>query len=170
MCGLAGMIDWRTQTTADALRAIGEAMNSTLAHRGPDAGAIWTEAESCTVLAHRRLAIIDLSPGGAQPMQSRDGRYVIILNGEIYNYRDIRREIEAAGLGWRQEVTDAGVHDHLLGAENVARSLDEAEGIRHRRAQRTDLEAAAARHGRALTHRFHVEYDAYTLVFARSDA
>src|SRR5262249_58239183 len=55
------------------------------------------------VLAHRRLAIIDLSPAGAQPMHPADGRYVIILNGEIYNYRDIRRELEAAGRRFRSE-------------------------------------------------------------------
>jgi len=103
MCGLAGFVDWRTQTDADTLRAIGEAMNCTLAHRGPDAGDVWTEAESGTVLAHRRLAIIDLSPAGAQPMHSRDGRYVIMLNGEIYNYRDIRRELAAAGRRFRSE-------------------------------------------------------------------
>ncbi len=103
MCGLAGMIDWRAQTPADTLRAVAEAMNGTLLHRGPDAGAVWVEAESGTVLAHRRLAIIDLSPGGAQPMQSADGRYVIMLNGEIYNYRDLRGELEAAGRRFRSE-------------------------------------------------------------------
>jgi asparagine synthase (glutamine-hydrolysing) len=101
MCGLAGIIEWRARTTADALRAVGEAMNCTLSHRGPDAGNVWTEGGA--VLAHRRLAIIDLSPGAAQPMQSRDGRYVIMLNGEIYNYRDIRRELEAAGRHLRSE-------------------------------------------------------------------
>jgi asparagine synthase (glutamine-hydrolysing) len=103
MCGLAGMIDWRAQTSADALRAIGEAMNGALSHRGPDSGDVWSEAESGATLAHRRLAIIDLSPGGAQPMLSGDGRYVIMLNGEIYNYRDIRRELEAAGQHLRSE-------------------------------------------------------------------
>jgi asparagine synthase (glutamine-hydrolysing) len=103
MCGLAGMIDWRTQTSADALRAIGEAMNGPLSHRGPDSSEVWIEAESGAALAHRRLAIIDLSPGGAQPMLSGDGRYVIMSNGEIYNYRDIRRDLEAAGRHLRSE-------------------------------------------------------------------
>src|SRR5215831_14105254 len=103
MCGLAGMVDWRAQTDADALRGIGEAMNDALSHRGPDAGEIWIEPESGTVLAHRRLAIIDLSPGGAQPMQSQDGRYVIMTNAEIYNYRDIRTALAAAGRFMRSE-------------------------------------------------------------------
>jgi asparagine synthase (glutamine-hydrolysing) len=101
MCGIAGLIDWRASTSADVLRAVGEAMNETLLHRGPDDGGVWAEAETGVVLAHRRLAIIDLSPGGAQPMHSADARYVITFNGEIYNYRGIRDELAAAGRGMR---------------------------------------------------------------------
>ncbi len=97
MCGIAGMVDWRAETSADALRSIGEAMIETIRHRGPDDGAVWVEAEGGVALGQRRLAIIDLSPGGAQPMHSADGRFAITFNGEIYNYRDIRRELEAAG-------------------------------------------------------------------------
>ena len=97
MCGIAGLIDWRAATSSDALRAVGEAMNETLRHRGPDDGAIWVEAETGVVLGHRRLAIIDLSPGGAQPMRSADRRYVITFNGEIYNYRAMREELAATG-------------------------------------------------------------------------
>ena len=103
MCGIAGMIDWRAATSADALRSIGEAMIETVRHRGPDTGAVWVEAESGAALGQRRLAIIDLSPGGAQPMHSADRRYVITFNGEIYNYRDIRRELQAAGHSMRGE-------------------------------------------------------------------
>src|SRR5262245_14843024 len=74
MCGIAGLVDWRAATSADGLRAAGVAMNETLRHRGPDDGGIWAEAESGVVLGQRRLAIIDLSPGGAQPMHSADRR------------------------------------------------------------------------------------------------
>jgi len=101
MCGIAGLIDWRAATSADALRAAGEAMNETLRHRGPEDIGVWAEAESGVVLGQRRLAIIDLSPGGAQPMHSADRRYVITFNGEIYNYRDIRHELAAAGRAQR---------------------------------------------------------------------
>ena len=97
MCGIAGMVDWRAATSADALRSIGNAMIETVRHRGPDAGEVWVEAEGGVALGQRRLAIIDLSPGGAQPMHSADQRFVITFNGEIYNYRDIRRELQAAG-------------------------------------------------------------------------
>src|SRR3984893_15704097 len=97
MCGISGMIDWRATTSADELRAIGEGMNEILRHRGPDDGKVWIDAQGGVVLGQRRLAIIDLSSGGAQPMHSADRRYVITFNGVIYNYREIRRELSAAG-------------------------------------------------------------------------
>jgi asparagine synthase (glutamine-hydrolysing) len=97
MCGIAGLVDWRASTAGDALRGVVEAMIEALRHRGPDAGAVWIEAEQGIALGQRRLAIIDLSPTGAQPMHSADGRHVITFNGEIYNYIDIRRELEASG-------------------------------------------------------------------------
>jgi asparagine synthase (glutamine-hydrolysing) len=97
------MVDWRAETSGDALRSIGEAMIETIRHRGPDSGAVWVEAEGGVALGQRRLAIIDLSPGGAQPMHSADGRFAITFNGEIYNYRDIRRELEAAGCVLRSD-------------------------------------------------------------------
>ena len=103
MCGIAGMIDWRVGTSTQALRSIGEAMNETLRHRGPDGSGVWVEAEGGAALAQRRLAIIDLSPGGAQPMQSADRRHVITFNGEIYNYREIRNELAAAGRAMRSD-------------------------------------------------------------------
>ena len=103
MCGIAGLVDWRAATSNDALRSISEAMIETVRHRGPDAGAVWVEAAGGVALGQRRLAIIDLSPGGAQPMHSADARYVITFNGEIYNYRDIRRELEAAGRSLRSD-------------------------------------------------------------------
>ena len=103
MCGIAGMVDWRAATPGDALRSISEAMIETVRHRGPDAGDVWVEPEGGVALGQRRLAIIDLSPGGAQPMHSADRRHVITFNGEIFNYRDIRRELEAAGRAMRSD-------------------------------------------------------------------
>ena len=72
MCGIAGMVDWRAATPADALRSIADAMIETVRRRGPDAGEVWVEAEGGVALGQRRLAIIDLSPGGAQPMHSAE--------------------------------------------------------------------------------------------------
>lgn len=101
MCGIAGLIDWRAATSAETLRSIGHAMNEALWHRGPDGRGIWIDEGA--VLAHRRLSIIDLSAGGAQPMQSADRRYVITFNGEIYNYRTIREDLGRAGRGLRSD-------------------------------------------------------------------
>lgn len=93
MCGIAGII--ASDTTA--LDPIG-AMLDTLVHRGPDGGGSWTGTG--VALGHRRLAIIDLSDDGRQPMQL-DGRYTVVFNGEIYNYIELRAELEALGRRFR---------------------------------------------------------------------
>lgn len=87
MCGINGMT-WRDP---GLLRK----MHELTGHRGPDDQGLW-ETESVS-LAHNRLSIIDLSPGGHQPMASPDGRYTIVFNGEIYNYRELRQELEQIG-------------------------------------------------------------------------
>src|SRR6266581_6396804 len=128
MCGIVGMIDLRAATSVDALRSIGEAMIETLRHRGPDAGDVWVEAEGGVALGQRRLAIIDLSPGGAQPMHSADRRYVITFNGEIYNYRDIRRELQAAGRSTRGE-SDTEVLLEACALWGVEAAIERAVGM-----------------------------------------
>lgn len=100
MCGITGFFNSGPQTSAEINASIRE-MAGTLTHRGPDAGGIWFDAESGIALGHRRLAIVDLSPTGEQPMISESGRYVIVLNGEIYNFRALRRELEAKGHHFR---------------------------------------------------------------------
>jgi asparagine synthase (glutamine-hydrolysing) len=128
MCGIAGMVDWRAATPGDALRSISEAMIETVRHRGPDAGDVWVEAEGGVALGQRRLAIIDLSPGGAQPMHSADRRYVITFNGEIYNYRDIRRELEAAGRAMRSD-SDTEVLLEACALWGVEAAIERAIGM-----------------------------------------
>ncbi|MBK8759870.1 MAG: asparagine synthase (glutamine-hydrolyzing) [Sulfuritalea sp.] len=99
MCGLAGF--WGRGEPAGA---IATAMASSLVHRGPDNGGIWCDAAAGLALAHRRLSIIDLSAAGAQPMISACGRYVLVLNGEIYNHADLRDEMNLrpqAAVAWR---------------------------------------------------------------------
>lgn len=94
MCGLAGFL---ISTTNDAreLSARVSRMADQLAHRGPDDAGIWVDAEAGIALGSRRLAIVDLSPAGHQPMISSCGRYVIAYNGEVYNFSDLRRELKA---------------------------------------------------------------------------
>jgi asparagine synthase (glutamine-hydrolysing) len=122
------MVDWRAATSGDALRSIAEAMIETVRHRGPDAGDVWVEAEGGVALGQRRLAIIDLSPGGAQPMHSADRRFVITFNGEIYNYRDIRRELQAAGHSMRSE-SDTEVLLEACALWGVEAAIERAIGM-----------------------------------------
>jgi asparagine synthase (glutamine-hydrolysing) len=93
MCGLAAVID-STTSLRDAQRMI-----ATLAHRGPDGAGAIANPEGSTALSHRRLAIIDRSSAGAQPMVSADGRYTIVFNGEVYNYRELRAELRPTVFG-----------------------------------------------------------------------
>ena len=103
MCGITGFIDTSRQTKSDGLSARVIRMADTLRHRGPDDNGTWIDSETGVALGHRRLSIIDLSPEGHQPMVSACGRYVITFNGEIYNYHQIRKELEgSAGCAqWR---------------------------------------------------------------------
>lgn len=94
MCGFAGCIDFTRATARAELCAVAGRMADTLAHRGPDASGRWADEQQGVALAHRRLAIIDLSPAGAQPMRSADGRYTVAFNGEIYNFQDLRRRLQ----------------------------------------------------------------------------
>ncbi len=103
MCGIAGLIDFSCSTSAEQLERIAKKMGDAQNSRGPDGCGQWSEPESGIGLDHRRLAIIDLTSEGVQPMHSSSGRYVTVYNGEIYNYRDLREQLEQAeGFGgWR---------------------------------------------------------------------
>ncbi len=101
MCGIAGFLELERRSGTQELEAIADAMAATLAHRGPDARGVFVDAEAGIALGHTRLSIIDLSPAGAQPMVSANGRYVIAYNGEIYSANEIRPELEALGHRFR---------------------------------------------------------------------
>lgn len=89
MCGLAGFI-----SRGEHDGALAQAMADRLRHRGPDSQGLWYDADAGLALAHRRLAIVDLSTAGAQPMLSACGRFVLALNGEIYNHAELRRDLD----------------------------------------------------------------------------
>ncbi|MEW5946032.1 MAG: asparagine synthase (glutamine-hydrolyzing), partial [bacterium] len=101
MCGIAGIWTPDAAGSAPDLRALAETMARTLAHRGPDDHGAWSDTSDGVALAHRRLSIIDLSPLGAQPMISSDGRFVIVYNGEVYNFPELRAELESKGHVFR---------------------------------------------------------------------
>src|SRR5688572_11104574 len=93
MCGIVGI--WSNNSTAGARSELAAAIQS-LHHRGPDDSGLWSNAHG-VAFGFRRLSIVDLSSAGHQPMRSKDGRYVIIFNGEIYNHSEVRAQLEAAG-------------------------------------------------------------------------
>lgn len=103
MCGIAGYLDMSRRTTLDEMQSTIKLMSDSLLHRGPDHSGIWVDVKSGIALGHRRLSIIDLSEQGKQPMVSSNGRYVIVFNGEVYNYKIIRQELNEVGVApsWR---------------------------------------------------------------------
>src|SRR4051812_44989301 len=103
MCGLAGLYDIRGSRPYEA--ALLTRMTDVIAHRGPDGAGL--HLEDGLGLGHRRLAIIDHS-GGAQPMRTEDQRLTLVFNGEIYNFRELRAELEAEGVQFRTH-GDTGV-------------------------------------------------------------
>lgn len=100
MCGIAGIVNLRGNAVepADISRLTG-----LIAHRGPFGQGAWFSADRSHAFGHRRLAIIDPGEGGYQPMRSADGRHVIVFNGEIYNFLELRRELEAQGVVFRSQ-------------------------------------------------------------------
>ena len=102
MCGIAGFLGGERFTSEEA-SSIARGMADAVAHRGPDDAGVWIDRAAEVALAYRRLAVIDPSPAGRQPMQSASGRSVIVFNGEIYNHLDLRRQIEGQrpdALSW----------------------------------------------------------------------
>lgn len=102
MCGIAGFFTpgSHNRPTEDLI-TLANNMGQALYHRGPDGGDCWVDPAHGLGLAHRRLAIIDLSPAGHQPMTSQDGRFVMVYNGEVYNASEMRTELEAAGYQFK---------------------------------------------------------------------
>jgi asparagine synthase (glutamine-hydrolysing) len=121
MCGIAGLlVDQRT--SADELTHELARMLPPLAHRGPDGEGTWTDDETGIGLGHRRLAVVDLSPTGAQPMVSADGRWVVSFNGEVYGYRDLRTRLEGRGARFRGN-SDTEVLLELVARDGVEAAL-----------------------------------------------
>jgi asparagine synthase (glutamine-hydrolysing) len=100
MCGIAGIVDLQGRSiVSDAI----ERLTALIAHRGPDGAGFWFSDDKAIALGHRRLAIIDPGTRGDQPMISGDGRHVIVYNGEVYNFLELRGELEALGAQFRTE-------------------------------------------------------------------
>lgn len=131
MCGIAGYFTPGgsaacSRETDALLRRMGHA----IAHRGPDDDGVWIDAAAGIGFVHRRLSIIDLSPTGHQPMHSAGGRYVLIFNGEIYNHRSIRRELQSAVRAQRWHGhSDTETLLAAIEAFGVARAIERCIGM-----------------------------------------
>jgi asparagine synthase (glutamine-hydrolysing) len=123
MCGIAGIFSFRT--TVSELDII--AMTDEIKHRGPDGDGVWISDESQIGLGHRRLAIIDLSPLGAQPMHYGEDRFTITFNGEIYNYLELKEQLQQKGYKFKSQ-SDTEVLLALY-SEKKERCLDDLEGM-----------------------------------------
>src|SRR5438094_722320 len=97
MCAIAGIVGFRGRVDAQLLVR----MNDVLAHRGPDDRGEWVSPDARVGLANRRLAILDMTPCGHQPMSSADARYHLVFNGEIYNYVELRDQLAERGHRFR---------------------------------------------------------------------
>ena len=122
MCGIAGLVNLNGEAVSPVIL---KKMTDAIAHRGPDGEGQWVDRN--IGLGHRRLAIIDLSPAGHQPMVSSDHRYVITYNGEIYNYRELRADLESEGFRFRSQ-SDTEVLLHALAAWGV-KALGKLNGM-----------------------------------------
>ncbi len=131
MCGIAGFlqIDGTSWRDATALKGRLDAMQRVMAHRGPDGDGLWMSADSRVGLAHRRLAIIDLSDLAAQPMANDDGSVVLTYNGEVYNHLPLRAELQAQGYVFRTDHSDTEVLVHGYSAWGMEGLVERLEGM-----------------------------------------
>jgi asparagine synthase (glutamine-hydrolysing) len=118
MCGLAGSFAYHTAAPALVPATLAD-LTDRMQRRGPDGRGLWHAVDGRVGLGHRRLAIIDLSEAGAQPMASSDGRYQLVFNGEIYNHPALMRELQAQGVQYRGS-SDTETILHLYAREGVA--------------------------------------------------
>lgn len=128
MCGLAGSWEPRGGRDADELERIARGMARLVESRGPDDAGEWADPDAGIALGHRRLSIVDLSPRGRQPMVSAGGTLVIAYNGEIYNFSELRAELEAGGASFRGD-SDTEVLLEACAAWGLERAIGRCIGM-----------------------------------------
>jgi asparagine synthase (glutamine-hydrolysing) len=126
MCGIAGFLS--PSAEPKRMGAVIRAMTDCLRHRGPDDEGVWLDPGAGIALGHRRLSIVDLSPAGHQPMLSADGRFVVTFNGEIYNFRELRAELETGDVTLRGH-SDTEVMLELFARHGIAATLPRLIGM-----------------------------------------
>jgi asparagine synthase (glutamine-hydrolysing) len=128
MCGVAGFINRLSGMSAEELMSITARMTNAIRHRGPDDAGVWADAEAGIALGHRRLSILDLSAEGHQPMFSANGLFALVFNGEIYNFQDIRADLETHGHRFRGH-SDTEVMLAAFEQWGVRRSVERFNGM-----------------------------------------
>ena len=123
MCGIAGIFNYKKEKAQICRQELAR-ISTYMATRGPDGAGEWVSRDGSVAFAHRRLAIIDLDARAAQPMVSADGSLAIVFNGEIYNYRELRRDLERAGAVFRtQSETEVLLHLYSTHGERMVEQL-----------------------------------------------
>lgn len=128
MCGIAGILDPACATSAEDLAHRVTTMASALAHRGPDDSGTWADSAAGLAFGHRRLSVVGLGSVGHQPMVSSGGRYVLNYNGEIYNFSELARRLESAGVAFAPG-SDAQVLLAAIETWGMDEALDRCEGM-----------------------------------------
>jgi len=130
MCGFTGFIGGEAFIGTHDSELLLRKMNDTIIHRGPDSEGYWFDFNAKVALGHRRLAIVDLSPAGSQPMTSHTGRFVIVFNGEIYNHLELRDKLEANDVivSWRGH-SDTESLLACFESWGVQKTVEECEGM-----------------------------------------
>lgn len=128
MCGFIGFIDPKRNRDASELRAIADHMSSRIAHRGPDDQGNWVSVDHQMALGFRRLSIIDVSEAGHQPITSRDGKFSMVFNGEIYNYLELKKALHDSGCPIETD-SDSVVLFHALCYWGIDKTLAFIRGM-----------------------------------------
>lgn len=127
MCAIAGFVSYNARFSRDTLRNLVTQMRDAMTYRGPDDAGVWVSDSGHCALAHRRLSVIDLSEGGRQPMSDPQGKIWVSFNGELYNYRSLRKYLESTGAQFRTQ-TDTEVLP-LLFADMSTEHLSALDGM-----------------------------------------
>lgn len=123
MCGIVGVIDFNQNSSINI--NLLKAQTDTIIHRGPDSEGHWISDDKMCGFGFRRLAIIDLTDNGSQPMTSLDGRYTIVFNGEIYNHREIRQKLEQKGYKYHSQTdTETILYGYIEYGEEIVNMMN----------------------------------------------
>jgi len=128
MCGISGFINFSKNLSQHDLKKFGLNMSQSLYRRGPDSFGIWSDSKSGVSLSHRRLSIIDLSVKSKQPMISSNDRYVLVYNGEVYNYLEIRKKLESMNIRFKTS-SDTEVILESINKFGLEKSVEQMNGM-----------------------------------------